>query len=74
MTMKRSLFSFNREDLFRKWEKVPKQNLPDDRKFTGHDILAMVLAVFSIVLPWVLAIAGALALIVFLIWKFYLKG
>jgi hypothetical protein len=72
--MKRGFFSFKREDLFRKWDKVGKQNRPDDQKFTSSDIMAMIIAVISIVLPWLLAIAGGLALVLFLVWKFYLKG
>jgi hypothetical protein len=72
--MIRGFFSFKREDLFRKWDKVGKQNRPDDQKFTSSDIMAMIIAVISIVLPWLLAIAGGLALVLFLVWKFYLKG
>lgn len=72
--MKFRFFPFKWGDIYRKWDKIETQNIPDDRKFTFHDILAMILAALSIVLPWVLAIAGCLALIVFLIWKFYLGG
>jgi hypothetical protein len=72
--MNRGFFRFKREDLFKKWDKVSKQDLPKEQRFTFRDVFALILAVFSIVLPWVLAIAGSLALILFLVWKFYLKG
>jgi hypothetical protein len=72
--MKSRFFLFKREDVFRKWDKVEKRDIPDDQKFTARDVLAMVLAALSIVLPWVLAILGCLAVVLFLIWKFYLKG
>lgn len=71
--MKRVKSFFNREDLFRKWEKVPKQDKPKDERFTAHDVLALIIAALSIVLPWALAVIGALVLIVFLIWMFYLR-
>lgn len=71
--MKRIQSPFKREDLFRKWEKVPRQDRSNAEKFTAHDLLAMILAVLSIVLPWVLAVVGSLGLILFLFWAFYLK-
>jgi hypothetical protein len=74
MKKTRGFFSFKPEDIFRKWDRVEKQDIPADKKFTSHDVLAMVIAVLTIVLPWVLAILGCLALVLFLIWKFYLKG
>lgn len=72
--MKRGFFSFKREDIFRKWEKVGKQDIPDERKFTFHDIVAMIIAAVSLVLPWVLLIVGCLGALLFLFWRFYLKG
>lgn len=71
--MKRVKSFFKREDLFRRWEKVPKQDVQKEDRFTAHDVLAMILAALSIVLPWALAVIGALVLIVFLIWVFYLR-
>lgn len=72
--MKRKPYLFKREDIFRKWEKVGKQDIPKEKRFTFRDIFAMIAAVISIVLPWVLAIMASLGLVLFLIWKFYLKG
>jgi hypothetical protein len=74
MKKRTPLFLFKRGDIFRKWDKAEKRDIPGDQKFTFRDILAMILAVFSIVLPWILAILGCLALVLFLFWKFYLHG
>jgi hypothetical protein len=74
MKKRAPFFLFKREDIFRKWDKTERRDIPDDQKFTFRDIFAMILAVFSIVLPWILAILGCLALVLFLFWKFYLHG
>ena len=69
------MFGKNRveEDL----ERIRKANLPDkapapprpgsDDAFGAKDILAMIIAVFSIVLPYALVFIGIMGLIVFLI-------
>lgn len=55
-------------------EKAHKENIkPDDVKLERGDILAMTLAVMSLVLPYILAflgIMGAVLLVMKLIWKF----
>ncbi len=69
----RGFFLFRWGDLFRRREKVLPDGRANDQKFTAHDILAIVLAVLSIVVPWVLAIMAALALILFLVTRFFLR-
>ncbi len=64
-------FLASQADVWRKWDKVEKPNIPDEEKFTFSDILAMIIAVMSIVLPWALAIMGSLLVITFIISRLF---
>ena len=67
MKMGRGFFSF------RRLRRQSGSGGSSDQRFTGHDLLAIILAVFSLIVPWALAIVAGLALILFLLTKFYLK-
>lgn len=60
--MKRGFGGYKREDIYRKWDHVE----PGEKKYVLRDILIMIAAAFSIILPWVFAILGSFALIILL--------
>lgn len=70
---KRGFFLFKWEDIFKHWDVADKRSEFTDQKFSVKDVAAMIIAALSIVMPWVLAIIGSLALVLFLIYKFYLR-
>jgi hypothetical protein len=70
---KRGFLLFKWEDLFKHWDVVDRDSPVARYRFSFRETLAMIIAAFSIVLPWVLAILGSLTLVLFLIYKFYLR-
>ena len=70
---KRGFFLFKWEDVFKHWDVVDRNSPVAQHKFGFKEIFAMAIAALSIVLPWVLAILGSLTLVLFLVYKFYLR-
>ena len=70
---RRGFLSYKWEDIFKHWDQVDKNSPVASLKFSFKEIFAMIIAAFSIVLPWALAILGSLTLVLFLVYKFYLR-
>lgn len=51
-------------DWFRHRPKQEPERPPDGTQLEKNDVLAMILAVLSLVMPWVLAMAAALAIVI----------
>ena len=56
---------------------IEKKALPngteEDERFGFKDILAMIIAAFSIIIPYVLIFVGVMAIILYIVYLFFLR-